>query len=162
VRRGDPIARVARPDAFRVEGTIADVHVARIAAGMSVRIVAAGRAMPGAVAAVLPAIEGGAARFLVDLAQPSDPELRQNLRVDVHVVVASKTRVPSVARGVFAVGGEVQPVFVVEGTRLVRRKIRFGLAGYDRLEILDGALPGQEIVLSDMQDFAHLQTVRLR
>jgi HlyD family secretion protein len=162
VRRGDPLARVARPDAFRVEGTISDVHVARLFPGMPVRIVAAGRALNGTVAAVLPAIEGGAAKFLVDLAQPSDPELRQNLRVDVHVVAAAKDGVPSVPRGPFAVGGTSQPVFVVDGDRLVRRQVRFGLMGFDRLEIADGVALGVEIVLSDMQDYAHLESVRLR
>jgi HlyD family secretion protein len=162
VRRGDPIARVARPDMFRVEGTISDVHVARLAAGMPVHVIASGRSMDGRVAAVLPAIEGGAARFLVDLAHPSDAELRQNLRVDVHVVVAAKSGVPSVARGTFAVTGEVQPVFVVDGNRLVRTNVRFGLLGFDRLEIVDGIAPGGELVLSDMQDYAHLHTVRLR
>jgi len=162
VRRGDPVARIARPDAFRVEGTISDVHVARLAAGMPVHVVAAGRSLDGTVAAVLPAIEGGAARFLVDLETPSDPELRQNLRVDVHVVVAAKHGVPSVARGAFAVSGERQPVFVVDGNRAVRRDIRFGLVGYDRLEIVEGVDPGGEIVLSDMQNFAHLHAVRLR
>ena len=162
VRRGDSVARVARPDAFRVEGTISDVHVARIASGMPVRIVASGRALSGTVAAVLPAIEGGAAKFLVELAQPSDPELRQNLRVDVHVVAAAKDGVPSVPRGPFAAGGTSQPVFVVDGGRLVKRQVQFGLMGFDRLEIADGLDLGVEIVLSDMQDFAHLETVRLR
>jgi len=162
VRRGDPVARVARPDAFRVEGTISDVHVARLAAGMPVRILSAGRALDGVVAAVLPAIEGGAAKFVVELARPSDPELRQNLRVDVHVVVAAKAGVPAIERGPFATGGESQPVFVVDGDRLVRRQVRFGLMGFDRLEIADGVAVGQDIVLSDMQEFAHLQSVRLR
>jgi len=162
VRRGDPIARIARPDAFRVEATISDIHVTRLAAGMPVRIVAAGRSLKGIVAAVLPAIEGGAAKFLIDLAQPADPKLRQNLRVDVHVVVASKDGVPSVDRGPFATGGALQPVFVVDGDRLVRKQVRFGLTGFDRLEIVDGAAVGEEIVVSDMQDYAHLQSVRLR
>lgn len=162
VHRGDPVARVARPDLFRVEGTISDVHVARLFAGQRVHVVAAGRPMDGTVATVLPAIEGGTARFLVDLARPSDPELRQNLRVDVHVVVASKSGVPTVERGVFAVTGAVQPVFVVDGSRLVRRSVRFGLVGFDRLEIEEGVAPGGTIVLSDMQDYAHLETVRLR
>ena len=162
VRRGDPVARVARPDAFRVEGTISDVHAARLAAGMPVHIVAAGRRLNGTVAAVLPAIEGGAAKFLVDLERASDPELRQNLRVDVHVVVAAKDGVASVERGTFAVGGAGQSVFVVDGDRLVKRNVRFGLVGFDRVEIVDGVAPGGEIVLSDMQDYAHLERVRLR
>jgi len=162
VRRGDPIARVALPSAFRVEGTISDVHVARLSAGLPVRIAAGGRALNGTVAAVLPAIEGGAAKFLIDLQNPSDPELRQNLRVDVHVVVAVRDGVPSVERGAFTGGNGAQPVFVVDGDRLVRTPVRFGLVGFDRMEIVDGVPLGGEVVLSDMQDYAHLQTVRLR
>jgi HlyD family secretion protein len=116
----------------------------------------------GTVSAVLPAIEGGAAKFLVDLENASDTQLRQNLRVDVHVVIAAKDGVPSVDRGAFAVTGAVQPVFVVAGDRLVKRNVRFGIVGYDRLEILEGLAPGGELVLSDMQDYAHLDSVRLR
>jgi len=55
----------------------------------------------------------------------------------------------------------VQPVFVVEDGRLVKRSVRVGLAGYERVEITDGLTEGQTIVLSDMKDFAHLETVRL-
>jgi hypothetical protein len=78
------------------------------------------------------------------------------------VVAAAKDGVPSVPRGPFAAGGTSQPVFVVDGGRLVRRQVRFGVMGFDRLEIADGVELGTEIVLSDMQDYAHLETVRLR
>lgn len=161
VRAGQAVARIARLDAFRVEGTISDVHAARLKSGLPARVEVGGRRLDGAVATVRPAIEGGAAKFLVDLVDPSDPALRQNLRVDVHVVADRRDDVLSVPRGPFASGGTVQPVFVVEESRLTKRSVRIGLAGYERLEITDGLTEGQTIVLSDMRDYAHLETVRL-
>jgi len=161
VRAGEAVARVARLDAFRVEATISDVHASRLTAGMPVRIAVGDRRFDGAVAAVLPAIEGGAAKFRVDFADPSDAALRQNLRVDVHVVTDRRESVLSVPRGPFATGGAVQPVFVVDAGHLIRRPVRMGLSGYERVEILEGLTDGDVIVLSDMQNFAHLESVRL-
>ena len=161
VRSGEAVARVARLNAFRIEATISDVHASRLRAGMPVRIESGGRRLDGTVSSVLPAIEGGAAKFLVDLGDPSDPLLRQNLRVDVHVVADRMDDVLSVPRGPFSTGGAAQPVFVVGDGRLTRRLVHFGLVGYERLEIRDGLIDGDTIVLSDMQDYAHLETVRL-
>jgi HlyD family secretion protein len=161
VHVGQAVARVARLDAFRIEATISDVHASRLGRGMPARIEVAGHRLEGSVSAVLPAIEGGAAKFLVDLRNPSDQVLRQNLRVDVHVVADRRDDVLSVPRGPFVTGGAIQPVFVVDDGRLIRRSARFGLAGYERLEILDGLAEGDTIVLSDMQDYTHLESVRL-
>jgi HlyD family secretion protein len=161
VHVGQAVARVARLDAFRIEATISDVHAARLRAGMPARIEFGGRRLDGTVSTVLPAIEGGAAKFLVELAGPSDPSLRQNLRVDVHVVADHRDGVVSVPRGPFATGGAAQPVFVLRDGRLIRRSVRVGLAGYERVEILEGLTDGDTIVLSDMQDYAHLESVRL-
>jgi HlyD family secretion protein len=161
VHVGQAVARIARLDAFRIEATISDVHASRLRSGMPARIEFSGHRVDGSVSSVLPAIEGGAAKFLVELADPSDPALRQNLRVDVHVIAEQRDDVLSVPRGPFSTGGAAQPVFVVDDSRLVRRSARFGLAGYERLEILEGLTEGDTIVLSDMQNYAHLETVRL-
>jgi HlyD family secretion protein len=161
VRVGQAVARVARVDAFRIEATISDVHAAKLRSGMPARIEVGERRLDGAVSAVLPAIEGGAAKFLVDLSDPSDQVLRQNLRVDVHVVADQRDNVLSLPRGPFAGGGAAQPIFVVLDGRLIRRSVRIGLMGYERLEILEGVNDGDTVVLSDMQDYTHLESVRL-
>jgi HlyD family secretion protein len=161
VRVGEAVARVAGLDAFRIEATISDVHASRLRIGMPARIAVGDQRVEGRVASVFPAIEGGAAKFLVDLLNPKDPALRQNLRVDVHVVANVRNDVLSVPRGPFVSGGTVQPLFVVLNDRLIKRSVRVGLAGYERVEILDGLTDGDTIVLSDMQDYMHLETVRL-
>jgi HlyD family secretion protein len=161
VHTGQAVARVARLDAFRIEATISDVHAANIESGMPARVEFSGHRLQGTVANVLPAIEGGAAKFLVDLADPADRALRQNQRVDVHVVAQRRDDVLSVPRGPFSTGGGTQPVFVVDGSRLIRRSVRVGLSGYERVEVLEGLAEGDTIVLSDMQNYSHLEMVRL-
>jgi HlyD family secretion protein len=162
VRRGDVIARIARLDAFRVDATISDVHAARLTAGLPVRVVTGERILPGRLATVLPAIESGAARFTVDLDDPSDRALRQNLRVDVHVIAETRPGALAVPTGAFATSGSVAEIFVVEGGEARRRKVRLGLGGLDRHEVLEGLEEGEEVILSDMRDYLHLERLRVK
>ena len=162
VRRGDVIARVARLDSFRIEATASDIHARRIAVGTGVRVPLDGRTLRGRVASVYPAIEQGTIRFAVDLDTPSDPALRQNLRLDVHVVDRVKDGVLRLPRGVASGTGRVLQVFVVRGNRAERTKVRVGEVGADAVEVLEGLEEGDEVVVSDMQDYEHVEAVKLR
>ena len=162
VRRGDVIARVARLDAFRIDATASDIHAARITVGAAVRVPLDGRVLTGAVASVYPAIEQGTVRFAVDLDAPSDPSLRSNLRLDVHVVDRVKEGVLRLPRGIAQGSGAVQQVFVVHGRRADRVKVRLGAIGADAVEVVEGIREGDEVIVSDMQDYEHLESVNLR
>ena len=162
VRRGDVLARIARLDAFRIEATASDIHARRIAVGAPVRVPLDGRVLTGRVASVYPAIEQGTVRFAVDLAAPSDAALRQNLRLDVHVVDRVKDGVLRLPRGIATGTGRVQQVFVVRGNRAERTRVRLGETGADAVEVLEGLEVGDEVVISDMQDYEHVETVKLR
>jgi HlyD family secretion protein len=52
-------------------------------------------------------------------------------------------------------------VFVVRGTRLVRQPVTFGIASIDFFEVTSGLMPGDEVVISEMRDYARLERVRL-
>jgi HlyD family secretion protein len=162
VHRGDVLARIARLDSFRVEATASDVHARRITVGAPVRVPLDGRVLTGSVASVYPAIEQGTVRFAVDLAAPSDPALRQNLRLDVHVVDRVKDGVLRLPRGIATGTGRVQQVFVVRGNRAQRTRVQLGEVGADAVEVLEGLAAGDEVVISDMQDYEHVETIKLR
>jgi HlyD family secretion protein len=162
VRTGEVLARVARLDAFRVEATASDVHARRIAIGNVARVPLDGRTLQGKVASVNPAIEQGTVRFAVELQDPANPALRQNLRLDVHVVDRVRHGVLRMPRGVATGTGRVQQVFVVRGDRAERRSVRLGETGADAVEVIEGLEPGDEVIVSDMQDYEHRQSVRLK
>jgi HlyD family secretion protein len=162
VPRGEVIARIADLDSFRVEATVSDVHSARLHPGLRVKVVVDGEPVPGRLASIDPTIEDGAVRFKVDLDAPRHPKLRNNLSVDVLVVTGSRRDALRVPKGPFAQGAGADEVFVVRGDRAVRRTARFGVSGYDHFEVLSGLAEGDEVILSDMSDYAHLEQVKLK
>jgi HlyD family secretion protein len=155
------IARIADLDSFRVEATVSDVHAARLTPGLPVRVLLDGETLEGHLASVHPRIENGVVRFDVALVEPAHPKLRNNLRVDVLIVTGSRRDVVRLPQGSFAGGGALAQVFVVEGSRAVRTEVRFGLAGHQHVEIEEGLLPGQEVILSDMSQYLHLEEVQV-
>jgi HlyD family secretion protein len=162
IRKGDEIARVADLRSFRVDATVSDVHARRVAAGLPVLVRIDGETLEGTVATVLPTVENGAITLRVALADPSSPWLRANLRADVLVVTDRTPRAVRVKRGPFATGEGTQPVFVIRGDRAVKTEARFGVASFEHFEIVSGVSPGEEVIISDMRDYAHLQEVRIR
>lgn len=162
VRRGDVIARIADPESFRVEATVSDIHSSRLAPGQPVKVVMDGQSLPGRLASIYPSVENGSVKFTVDLADPRHPKLRQNMRLDVLVITGTRAETLRVANGPFADSGGTDRAFVVNGGKAVRRPIRLGLVGAEYLEVTDGLAEGDEVIVSDMRDYAHLTEVKLK
>ena len=164
IHRGDVLARLADLSSFRVSATIADVHAARLAAGMPVRVrVDDNTELDGTITSVEPRIENGVAKFYValDAAGRSDAKLRNNLRVDVFAIVGRRSGVLRVRRGAL-LDGEHDSVFVVRGDRAVRVPIRFGLIGEQNVEIISGLALGDEVVVSNVSDYSGVRELRLK
>lgn len=162
VRHGEVIARIADLGSFRVEATVSDIHAARLAAGQAMRVRLDGEELAGTLAEVAPTIENGTARFFVELEQRSHPKLRNQLGVDVLVVTGRRPRALNLPQGPYFQETKTDAVFVVQGDHAVRRSVRFGAAGYESVEILDGLREGDEVILSDMTDYLHLEQVKLK
>lgn len=161
VRRGDVLARIADLSAYRVEATISDVHAARLAAGMRVRVLLDGEAIGGTIESVDPRIVSGVAKFFVTLDEPAHPRLRHNQRVDVAVITGTRAGALVVRRGALGRTNSMH-VFVVRDDTAVRVPVRYGLASHDRIEILDGLAAGDEVVISDVSEFEDVTEVRLK
>lgn len=161
VRRGDVLARIADLSAYRVEATISDVHAAKLAAGMRAKVTLDGAAIEGTIETVDPRIVNGVVRFYVTLDQPAHARLRNNLRVDVAVITGSRANTLVVRRG--ALGRtNASHAFVIREDAAVRVPVRFGLAGTEQIEILDGLSAGDEVVISDVSEYDDVAELRLK
>jgi HlyD family secretion protein len=161
VRRGDVIARIADLTSFRVDGTVSDVHAGRLRTGMAAVVRINDVDLKGTVTEVFPTVENGVIRFTIALTDASNAALRPSLRADVLVVTDRKPRGLRVKRGPFA-DNVARQAFVLRGDRARRIPIEIGLAGVDDVELLSGASEGDEIIISDMKDYLHLEEVRVR
>lgn len=162
VRPGDPIARLADLSAFRVEATAAAYHAPRLVAGLATQVRLGDELLTGRVARVDPTLEAGAVRFTVELDRPDHPALRAQARVDLTVAVERREQVLTVARGFGAEPDSLRPIYVLRDGALVRQPVRFGAAGRDRIEVVSGLEPGDEIVLSDLSAWEGAARLRLR
>lgn len=162
VRQGDVLARIADLERLRVDATVSDVYSPRLVEGLPARVKVGGEYLSGRLRTVLPTIQDGTVTLHVELDDASHPDLRSNLRVDVFIVTDTREHALKVRKGPFASGAGLQQAFVVRQGQAYRTEIEIGLSSFDDLEIVSGVVAGDEIVISDMTDYKHMQQIPIR
>jgi HlyD family secretion protein len=162
IRKGDVIARLADLSAFRVDASVSDAYASRLSVGQPVQVRVDDRMLDGQISDVLPTVQNGVITVRVALKDRSHPSLRSNLRVEVFIVTGHRARALRVRKGTSTSGEGVQQVFVVRGDRADRARVRFGIASFDFVEVVEGLAAGDEVIVSDMTDYQHLASIRLR
>jgi len=163
VQKGAVLARIADLSAFRVEATVSDIHANRLSFGQPVRVkVDDELALPGAIARINPTVNNGVITLVVGLEDKSNARLRSNLRVDVLVATERKDGVLRVRKGPSLSGEGARDVFVIRGDVALKTSAKFGVAGADHYEVLQGLVDGDEVIISDMTDYMRLKEVKLK
>ncbi|HET7711973.1 MAG TPA: HlyD family efflux transporter periplasmic adaptor subunit [Thermoanaerobaculia bacterium] len=162
VRRGETVARVADLSSYRVAGSISEMYAPRLRTGMPVKVnVDDATTVTGSISSIDPRAEGGTVKFWVTLDEPSHPRLRNNVRVDLHVVTGRRAGVLRVRRG--NLGRSVaEDVFMRRGDQLTRVPVQWGLMSHEVLEVGRGLKEGDEVVVSDMNDYDGVGKLRLK
>lgn len=163
VQKGQVLARIADLSSFRVEATISDVHANRLAVGLPAQVKLNDQTtLAGAVARINPTVNNGVITLTVNLDDKAHELLRANLRADVFIATARKDRVLRIKRGPFASGEGLRDVFVIRGDAAIKTPVRFGIAGAEHYEVIEGLLAGDEVIISDMTDYQHVKEVKLK
>ena len=161
VAAGQLVARVSELNNYRVEATLSDFHARQLAPGQAVRVEQNGEVMAGTVHTILPEIQNGTIKLLVDLAQPRNPHLRNKMRVDVAVVTERRANVLVVDSGPAFNGRGPQPAFVVRDGVARRTTLDLGAGDGKVVEVVGGAHAGDRVVVSDTADFKHRDSIRI-
>jgi HlyD family secretion protein len=161
VAAGQLVARVSELNNYRDEATLSDFHARQLAPGQAVRVEQNGEVIAGTVHTILPEIQNGTIKLLVDLAQPHNPHLRNKMRVDVAVVTERRTNVLVVDGGPAFNGRGPQPAFVVRDGVARRTTLDLGAGDGKVVEVVAGAHAGDRVVVSDTADFKHRDSIRI-
>jgi HlyD family secretion protein len=159
VNPGDALARIADLGSFKVEANISDIHAPRLKVGGPVKVRINDLNLAGQISNIFPTVESGIVTFMAELDEKSHASLRSNLRVDVFVITSCKDNVIRVGNGAFYHGSVDQKIFVVEGDKAVRKMVDIGASNYDYVEISGDIKPGDEVIISDMSDYYHMERV---
>lgn len=162
VHKGDMVAKVADLSTYRVDAMISDVHAGRLSVGQSARVKIGDTLLEGTLTSILPTIENGIIKLLVQLEDKVNRALRPNLRVEVFIVMGRERETLRVQKPQFVdVEGKTH-VFIVRDNLAIRTPVSVGLIGFDFVEIKSGLSKGDEVILSDMSEYKHLREVRLK
>lgn len=164
IRQGEEIARLADLSSFRADVTVSDLHARRLGSGLPVRLrVDEESFVSGRIARILPTVDNNIINLEVELEDSAHALLRPNQRVDAYIVTAREDRALRLKRGPFIRGGAgLHEVFVIRGGAAVKTEIRTGIASFEHYEVVEGLLEGDEVIISSMKDYLHLDEVQIK
>ena len=161
VQEGETIVRLANLDKFKVEASSSDRNTNKISVGMPVKVRINRKDLSGVISTILPAVENNTVKFYIDLDVSNDDVLRPNIRAEVFIITDKKSDVLRVKNGPAFKGAKSQYIYVVEGDQAIKRRINKGLQNSDFVEILDNLNDGEKIIISDTEDYDHLESFTL-
>lgn len=123
-----------------------------LATGMGATLQGAGGEWKGNVSGVSPEVVDGEVVARVRFADPQPQGLRQNQRIGVRILLDRRDDVLAVMRGSFVEQGGGM-AYVVHGDIAERQPVRLGAQSTDKVEILDGLQPGDQVVVSGVDAF---------
>jgi HlyD family secretion protein len=153
IHEGQTLARIADLSSFKVSGTLSDNYLDQLRGGMGAIIRINDTLLRGRVVNVHPEVSGGLVTFDIRLDQPSNGQLRSNLKVDVFLVTAIHNQVVRIANGPAFKGSKTQDIFVLRDGVARRRAVDIGLSNFDFVEVTRGLSHGDTVITSDMSDY---------
>jgi HlyD family secretion protein len=161
VQQDAPLMTVVDLSAFEIEFRVAETYAGEIGLGMPAEITYAGKVYPGEVTAMSPEVRDGEVTGRVRFKGEMPPGLRQNQRVSVRVLMDRRDGVLKVERGAFYEAGSGTTAYVVRDGIAERKPIKTGAVSVREVEITDGLAEGDEIVISDTDEFNDAARVML-
>lgn len=157
-----PVLGVVDLTRFEVEIRVPESFARDLAIGMPARL-SSGNAPPVAaeVAAVSPEVVGGEVTARLRFADGQPPGLRQSQRLSARIVLDTRSNVLKLNRGPFVEADGGRHVWVVEGRTARRTAARLGAQSLAEVEVLDGVVQGQTIVISGTELFGKAEQVTL-
>lgn len=163
VNEGEVLARIADLSSYKIIGTCSNTYADRIRPGMEAVIpLNATERINGLIVNIRPTAENNILTFDIQLAEKDHVLLRPNMRVEVHIITASRSEAVRVANGPAFQGKATQILFVKENGVAVRRKVKVGLSNFDFVEITENLAPGEEVIISDMERYEHLTEIKIK
>jgi HlyD family secretion protein len=166
VQQNAPLLTVVDLSRFEIEVKIPDSYAGEVAPGVQAEIEDGGRTFPGTLTAVSPEVTNsqiaGTVRFSGQASGEIPAGLRQSQRVSVRLVLDRRANVLKVPRGPFLDSAGGRQVYVLADGLATLREIRTGASSVGEVEIVEGLRDGEQVVLSDIQQFHGAKTVLVR
>ena len=163
VSQGSKIAVVSDLSHFKIDATIADAYSEYVSPGGKVTAKMGSDILEGIVGSVTPLSKDGVISFTINLKENNHPRLRSGLKTDVFVINSIKENILRLPNASYYVGPGNYSLFVVDSdNNLTQRTVTLGECSHDYVEVIDGLNQGDNVVISNMQQFINNKTITLK
>jgi len=164
VEIGSKLARVVQPDELIARLQVPEMLAKDLALALAVSVDTRSGVTAGEIIRIDPAVRDGSVTIDVAFTETLPPGARPDLSVDGRIELGALTDVVHIARPGMATANGDGILFVVHpGEKVAQRvQVRYGAASSERIEIREGILPGDEVVLSESNRFLQYEKLRLR
>ncbi len=161
---GTNLARVADPSQLAAELDIPETQAADLKPGLLARVDTRNGIVSGIVTRVDPAVREGVVRVDVRLTEAPPRGARPDLSVEGVIRIEAVPEALHVGRPAYGQPNRSAGVFRIapDGATAERVVVRFGRGSVNRIEVLDGLVAGDRIILSDTSAWDGHDRVRLR
>lgn len=153
VGQGSQVAIVADLKHFKVDCEVAEMYAGRVDVGCKARVRVNNQDFGGVVSNVEPTSQNGVTAFSVQLENDKEVQFRSGLRADVYVYNGMSNNVKRIKNGLFFKDPGQYILYVRRGDELIARNVYLGASNYDYIEVVSGLEIGDEVVVSDMNEF---------
>jgi HlyD family secretion protein len=163
VQPGTNIARVARPDDLRAELRVSETQARDVQVGQFVAVDTRNGIVEGKVERIDPGSSEGTVQVDVELTGKLPRGARPDLSVDGTIEITRLDDAVQMGRPTYSQQNSTIKLFKVveQGRYAIQVPVEIGLTSVNTVEILQGLVPGDEVILSDTSAWDDNDRIRL-
>jgi HlyD family secretion protein len=159
---GESIGRIDSREGYKLSAQVDEFYLEKICVGLKGQIEYKGRTVSVSVAKVIPEVKSG--RFQVELLFDSkeDLALQDGLSFGIKLILSEKNKILVIPKGSFNQETAGKWLFVVNGSRAVRRNIKLGRENPSYYEVLEGLKQGEKVITSSYADYKEVEELNIQ
>lgn len=163
VSAGTQLATVSNLTQYKVDCEIPDGHRDKVSPGSKAIVEVGYEKLSGTVTTVTPSVTNGLINFTVLLDDSSHDGLRSGLSAGVNVLHGIRSDVLRIPNGkYFGYGRGDYDLWVIEGNKAVKRRLRLGDSSFEYVEVIEGIAPGERVILDELEKYKNKSEIKIK
>ena len=160
VSRDMPVMAVVDLTRFEIDAQVPESYADDLGLGMAAEILIGNERYAGTLVAVSPEIVNSQVAGRIRFTDRMPTNIRQNQRLTTRILIEEKPDVLMLQRGQFLESGGGRVAYVLGGDGLaIRTRIAIGARSLGAIEIEDGLVEGDRVVISSIEQFRGADSV---
>jgi HlyD family secretion protein len=159
---GESIGRIDSREGYKLSAQVDEFYLEKIRVGLKGQIEYKEKTVIVSVVKVIPEVKSG--RFQVELLFDSKEELalQDGLSFGVKLILSEKNKILVIPKGSFNQETAGKWLFVVNGSKGVRRNIKLGRENPSYYEVLEGLKQGEKVITSSYTDYKEVEELNIQ